>query len=133
MANLDIKFNGEVARFDYPMIIASNRQLAAIHGVRLAYDAAGYEAGRVVALNTVSSLWVKYDDASLVAGVAVAKAVLMKPVDVSVFKDNTDSTMGDGIFAGELFEDKLVGLDAAAKVDLMSRSYAVQGVNILKF
>lgn len=131
--NLDSKFDTEIFRKDHPQILAANRHLASIKPVRLAYNASGYKAGTVLAKNSVSGLFQAYNDAGS-SGLNTATCILFEAVDVSSFADSSDSALARGIWGGEVFEDKLVGIDANGKTDLNGRSIVDStGVNIFKF
>jgi hypothetical protein len=133
MSGQDAKFSGQIFRKDFPMIIAQNRHLASIVPARIAYQSSGYKAGTVLALNSVSNQFAPYDDTAS-SGLNTAVGVLFKPVEVEDFPSATGSQMARMIIGGELYEDKLVGLDAAAKVDLKSRTVTdTSGTKILKF
>lgn len=130
---MDAKVNQEIFRKNHPIIIASNRHLASILPVRLAYNADGYVAGQVLARNTTSGLHAKYDDGAS-SGLNTAVGVLFEDVPVEKFASSSDTVLARGIFGGELFEAKLTGLDANAKTDLKSRSITdARGVVTLKF
>jgi hypothetical protein len=133
MASIDMKFDGEIFRKDHAIIISSNRQLASILGVRLAYDAAGYAAGTVLARNTTSGSYAKYDNGAS-SGLDTARCVLLHEMKAEDFASTGDVQAAQALFGGEVFEDKLTGLDSAAKTDLGSKSITLPGsVTILKF
>lgn len=134
MATNDAVFDGEVFRKDHPMVIAQNRHLATIQAVRLAYNASGYVAGRVLGRNSVSGQYANYDNGGA-SGLDTAVCVLFESIDVSeIDGGSTGSVIARAIFGGELYEDKLLGLDSAAKTDLGSRSIIdATGVTVLKF
>lgn len=133
MASIDMGFNSEIFRKDHAIIISSNRQLASILGVRLAYDANGYAAGTVLARNTVSGSYAKYDNGAS-SGLDTAKAVLLHEVKAADFVSSGDVQAAQALFGGEVFEDKLTGLDANAKTDLGAKSIVLPGsVTIMKF
>ena len=133
MASIDTGFSGEVFRKDHPIIISSNRQLASILGVRLAYDADGYDAGTVLARNSTSGAYAKYDDGAS-SGLDTAKAVLLHEMRATDFASTGDIQAAQALFGGEVFKDKLVGLDANGETDLGSKTIVLPGsVTILKF
>lgn len=133
MANTDAKFSGEIFRKNHPQILAQNRHLASIMPVRLAYDAAGYKAGQVLAQNSVSKEYAKYVDGAA-SGLGTAASILFEEHPVSDFESATGSVLAKGIMGGEVFEDKLTGLDAAAKTDLGARTIEdATGIKVLKF
>lgn len=130
--NIDAKVNNEIKRNDFAIIIALNRHLADLQPVRLKNVGAAYQAGLVLGRITASGLYAAYNDSNS-DGTQVAAAVLMEDV---ALEDQTASgnPVARGIFAGYVFQDKLTGLDAAAKVDLGARTIIdASGVNILKF
>ncbi len=134
--NLDAKVKGEIFRKDHPIILATNRHLATLLPVRLVYDAGGYEAGRVVARLTSgpnTGLYGKYNNSGG-SGLDTAAAILFAEVDAADFPSATGSAVARGIFGGEVFKDKLVGLDTAAETDLGARTIIdASGTQILKF
>lgn len=133
MSNLDAKFNPEVFRKNQPQIIAMNYQLATLMGVRLAYNASGYAAGRVLARNTVSGNYANYDDGAS-SGLNTAASILLDDVDVSEFSSTTGTVVAKAAFTGEVYEGKLLGLDSAGKADLGGRSIVdPRGTTIMVF
>lgn len=122
MASTDPKFNNSVFRKDHKQVLAANAHLARLHAVKLAYDSAGYEAGQVIARNSTSGLYQKYVDGAA-SGVGTAAAVLFEDKLESDFASSGDTQVSAGIIGGELAEDQCIGLDAAAKVDLMGKSF----------
>lgn len=127
--NLDANINNQLFRKDNTVIIAKNRHLASLAGVRLKGVAADYQAGTVLGKNSVDGYFYAYNNGAS-SGLDTAVCVLMETI-----ADNGESTLlGRGIFSGELYKDNLVGFDSAAGTDLGARSYqASDGVNILKF
>lgn len=133
MASTDVSFDGEIFRHDRSLVISSNRQLASILGVRLAYDASGYEAGRVLARNTVTGLYQKYDNGGS-SGLDTAKCVLLEKKILADFASSGDSQAAAAVFGGEVYKDNLTGLDTAAETDLGAKTLVLPGsVTILKF
>lgn len=133
MASTDVSFNGEIFRHDRSLIISTNRQLASLLGVRLAYDANGYEAGRVLGRNTSTGLYEKYDDGGS-NGVDTARCVLLEKKDVTDFASTGDSQAAVAVFGGEVYKDNLVGLDSNGETDLGAKTLVLPGsVTILKF
>lgn len=130
--NSDAKVNNSIFRKDHPQILASNRLLATLYPVRLAFDPAGYKAGEVVARNTVSGLYAAYDN-SASSGLDTAAAILFEDVPVDSMPAS-GTAIARGIFGGEVFKSKLTGLDAPAIVDLKARTITgADGVDVLKF
>lgn len=133
MPNLDASFSGNIFHVDHPMIIAQNRRLATILPVRLAYSSSGYSAGTVLARNSVSGEYAAYDNGAS-SGLDTAKAVLFENINSSEFGSTTGSTLARAIFGGEVYKDKLVGLDSNAETDLDAKTIVdATGVNVLKF
>lgn len=142
MSNSDAQFRSEVLRYDDAQIVATKRELALFLGVRLAYNSAGYKAGTVLAKNSASGLFSKYDPNGA-SGTDTAKCVLEKAVAASEFDDTThsvsNSVLTHAIFGGVLFYDKLTDDDAAALdddgvTDLGGKKIVdVSGVTLLKF
>lgn len=130
--NTDAKFSGQIFRKDNPIIIAANRHLAILHGVRLAYSATGYSAGQVLARNSVNGLYAQYDDGGA-SGLDTAKAILLEGLQAEDMVAASGAVV-PALFGGEVFESKLVGLDANAKTDLGSKTIIDgSGTQILKF
>lgn len=136
MANVGGRFDSEIFRKNFPMVIATNRASAILLPVRLRYQAGGYAAGTVLARNTTDSLYQAYNDAGS-SGINTAACVLYEEHEAEDFdaEASTGTTMAVGIFGGcTLYEAKLTGLDAAAKVDLKATSIVdATGVTTLKF
>lgn len=120
MTALDAFTSQEVFRKNNPIILANNRHQAAVTPIRLAYNAAGYLAGTVLARNSVSGFYQAYDDLGA-SGIDSAVGVLFHDVAVEDFNSLT-STAAQMISKGNVYESKLTGLDANAKTDLKSRS-----------
>lgn len=133
MSFLDAKVNNQIFRADHPIILAQNRQMAILNPVRLAYDADGYPAGQVIARNTTSTFYEKYDDGAS-SGLDTAAAILLEPHPASDFASSGDTTLGVGCFGGQVFKDKLTDLDANAITDLAAKTIIdASGIEILKF
>jgi len=131
--NLDAKVNTSIFRKDHPIILATNRHLATLLPVRLAYDAAGYVAGEVVGRITADGNYASYIDGNS-DGTQVAVGILFESVEAELFPSTSGTALARMIAGGEVFESKLTGLDAAAKVDLKARSIIdASGVTIMKF
>lgn len=130
---MNINFNPQIFRKDYPAILAKNAHLASLAGIVLKYLSAGYSAGQVLARNSVTGIYEKYVDGSA-SGIGDAACILLDDVPSTVFASSGDTAVTRGIFAGEVFEAKLTDLDAAAKVDLKGRSYTdASGITVFKF
>lgn len=127
--NLDSKVDNQIFRKDYPQVIAKNRHLASLAGVRLKGTGSDYVAGTVLAKNSVDGYFYAYNNSGS-SGLDTAVCVLME----SIADTGETTLLGRGLFSGELFKDNLTGLDSPAITDLGARSYqASDGVNILKF
>lgn len=127
--HLDARTSGEIFRADHPIILALNRHLATILPVRLAYVSGGYVAGQVLARNTVTGYFQKYDSGGA-SGTDTARAVLFESADPV----SGDTMLARGIFGGWVFESKLIDLDNDAKTDLKATSIIdASGVTVLKF
>lgn len=123
MGAVGSSFSSEIFRKDFPIIIATNRHTAVMLPVRLAYHADGYVAGQLLAQNSTSKRYVKYN-LSGSSGEDTAKAVLFESKPVEDFDSTaaTGSTMAVAIFGGcVLYKDKLVDYDADALTDLKAR------------
>lgn len=133
MGSLDAQFLGQIYRADHPIILAQNRQQAVLMPVRLAYDSDGYPAGQVIARNTVSGYYEKYDNGAS-SGLDTAAAILFEPHPESQFSDSDNTTLGIGIFGGQVFKEKLTDLDSNAITDLGAKTIIdASGIQILKF
>ena len=131
--NNDPRFNGQIFRKSHPMIIAQNRQLASILPVRMAYNSSGYSAGQVIARNTVTTNYENYVFGAG-SGTGTAAAILFEDIDVSEFAATSGTVFARGIFGGEVFQDKLIDLDAGAISDLDAKTIVdATGINVLKF
>ena len=133
MSTLDARFIGETFRFDRKVVFASNRQLASLLSARLAYDAAGYEAGRVVARNTTSGLFVKYVSGGA-SGTGTAIGILEHAVQAEDFASSGDTQSAKMIVGGEVLEANCLLLDSNAKTNLTGRSITLpDGTVVFKF
>lgn len=131
--NLDAKVDNDIFRKDHPIILACLPHQASIKGVRLAYDASGYEAGRVLARDAGTGYYAKYDNGGA-SGVSTAACVLLHEVAAEEFPSATGTSLARGIFAGEVFKAKLVGNDTASDTDLRARTIDdATGTSILRF
>lgn len=119
--------SSQVFRKDHRLIIAKNRHLASIAPIVLAYTAAGYVAGTVLARNTNSGIYQAYDDTLAASGVNTAACVLLDDVAVEDFNGNT-STSAQAITKGELYYDNMVGIDSNGITDLGGKIF-VDGFN----
>ncbi len=127
---LDAFTSQEIFRKDHPMILASNRHLASIKPVRLAYDADGYVAGQVLGRNSVSGYFQKYDSGGA-SGLDTATCILFEEVTAAA---SSGTTIARGIFAGEVYKSKLTDLDSGAETDLKARTIVdATGIEVLKF
>lgn len=130
MGNIDAGFKPEIFRKNHPVILACNRHQALLLPVRLRYQSGGYLAGQVLARNTVDGLFQPYVDGAA-SGTGDAAGILHDDIDMPTADESQTAI---GIFGGQVYESKLTGLDAAAKVDLKSRSITdAEGTTILKF
>lgn len=135
MSNVDAKFKGEIFRKDHTMIIAQNRHLASLLPVRLAYNASGYQAGRVLARNTVSGLYEEYASGGS-SGLSTAACVLFEDHAAAEMDATTGTVLARGIFHGDVFKDKLLGLDSTAEGQLGYGAKTIvdaTGINVLRF
>lgn len=136
MGNVGASFSGQVARWDMPIIIATNRNSAVMLPVRLRYDADGYLAGQTLARNTTDGWYEKYASGGS-SGTDVARAVLFENHPVEDFDAETaqGSTMGVAIFGGcTVFKDKLVDWDSDALTDVGGKEITdASGVTLIKF
>jgi len=118
-SGLDFNTKQEIFRNNNKVLIARNRHLASLMGVRLAYDAAGYTMGVTLARNSTSGLYQKYNDAGA-SGINTAVGILYN--DVPAASDGSSTDIGQMLVKGEVYESLVTGLDANGKTDLKSRS-----------
>ena len=125
---LDASFKPQVFRKSHKHVLASNRQLATIFPVRLAYDADGYEPGQVLSHNTVDDVYEKFSAAS---GTYPAVAVLFDDISGPA---SSGTALARGIFGGEVLKAQLVDYDATAKSNLGAKDLVPShGTEIVKF
>jgi hypothetical protein len=133
MSDLDAKFDGSIFRKDHRIILSGNRVLASILGIRVAYNSSDLLAGTVLARNTTSGLYQPYV-LSGASGTGTAACVLFEDKLNSDFASSADNLVARGIFGGEVFQAKLIGLDSGAISDLKARQIVdAAGDQILKF
>lgn len=136
MSGIGPSFKPEVFRNNSPVVIATNRNTAILLPIVLRYDEDGYQAGQVIAQNSTDKLFQKYNPSGA-SGTDTAVCVLGEPIYPEDFSAATSqgACSAAGIFGGVvLYEDRLTGLDANAKVDLGARSIVdASGINLLKF
>lgn len=131
--NIDPRFNGQIFRKSFAMILAQNRQLASILPVTLAYNSGGYSAGQVLARNTTSGQYQNYVNGGP-SGTGTAASILFEDVDVSEFVATSGTVFARGIFGGEVYTGKLIGLDANAISNLNARTIIDStGASVTKF
>lgn len=127
--DLDAVSSTEIFRKDNPMILACARAQALLLPIRLDYVSGGYKAGTVLGKNSVSGNYGVYND-SASSGLNTAVAILFEAAEPA--SGGTD--LARGIFKGNVFYDKLVGIDAAGVTDLKARTFADStGVTLLTF
>jgi hypothetical protein len=117
-SGLDFSTSTQVFRKDNRIIIASNRHLATIVPVRLAYDALGYNVGQCLSRNSVSGLWSKYVAAGSSGTDAVVGILFDDVLDMT--SPNTD--MARMIVGGNVFYDLCTDIDANGVADLNGRT-----------
>lgn len=127
MSYVNPSFNGSIFNKNWKQVIAMNRALASIVGVRLAWQDGGYEAGTLLARRETGSqegLYCAYNDSGA-SGAEVAKGVLLEEIDFGAATGNGPDLSGTRpasmLIGGIAYYDALVGLDAAAIVDLKGR------------
>lgn len=127
---IDANSSGQVFRKNFPMVIAVSRQLCKFLPIRLAYQAAGYLAGTVLARNTTSGFYQPYV-ASGPSGTGTAACVLFAD---AIFLSTGENRLAQGIFGGGLYQTQLIGLDAGAITNLGAKSVIdASGTQILFF
>jgi hypothetical protein len=120
MSGLDFLTKTQVFRKDFTAILANNRHLVSMMPIRLAYNALGVAAGTVLARNNVSGYYQAYSDIAA-SGVDTAVGILFHNVAVEDFNSGT-STAAQMIAGGNVYQSKLIGLDAAGITDLGAKS-----------
>lgn len=135
---LDASSSTQIFRKDFPQIIALKREAAVMLGVRLKYRAEGYKAGRVLGrydMGPNQGLFDHYDDTATGAssGLATAACILLQDIDLTG-ATATYNPLSKAAFAGYVYQDALLGLDANAKTDLKARTIiGSDGVSVLEF
>ncbi len=136
MAAIGANFNGSVFSRNFPIVIATNRASAVLLPIRLAYDSDGYPVGQVLARNTTSGYYSKYDSGGS-SGTDTAAAILFEQHPAEDFSPEsaTGSTMAVGIFGGcTVYKDRLTDWDSDAKTDLKAVEIIdATGVTTIKF
>lgn len=126
----DIKYNAEIFRNDFTQLIAKSIQRLVTMPVRLAYDADGYDAGVTLARDPADGFYKKYDDGGA-SGVAAAVCILAEDVTAG---ESSGTRLAVGITHGELYNDKITGMDANGRTDLGARTYTeADGTVIFSF
>jgi hypothetical protein len=133
MSTIDAGFNGSVFRKDNIQVLSSNRLLASLLGIRVAYAASGYLAGTVLARNTGNGIYQTYLNSGP-SGTGTAACILSRDINPEDFASSGDTQASVGIFGGEVYDSALIGLDANAKSNLNMRQIVdAAGVTIDKF
>lgn len=136
MSFLDPRFSGSIYRKNFPNIIASDRALAKIVAVRMAYSSTAYVAGQVIARVTATGFYSRYDDA-VTGGYNTAVGVLLDEVDLTAATGSGAGGYGTGsgrmiVGGAQLYYDKLTGIDANGLTDLKARVVVDEfGTNLL--
>lgn len=126
----DVNYKAEIFRKDFPQLIAKSMQRLVTLPVRLAYNSAGYSQGTVLARDAADGLYKKYDDGG---GTGVNTAVCVLADEVSAV-DSSGTKLAVAIVHGELYNDKLVGIDANGRTDMGARTYTeADGTVIFSF
>lgn len=139
MPNVDANFTAEVLRHDDAQIVATHPNQALRFGVRLAYNASGYAAGQVLGKNSVSGLFMAYNNSGT-SGEDTAVAILEQPVKATDFPGTTAQDLNSSVLTGAIFgnacvfQSKLTGLDSSAITDFGGRSVTPSdGVQLFLF
>ncbi len=131
MSNTDAKFIDPIFRKDHPMVLAKNRHQASFLPVLLPYSATDYQAGTVMARNTVSGLYTRYVNGGA-SGTGTAVGVLFEDRIVEDFASTGATATARVIVKGELFQSQLIGLDSGAITNMNGKSYTdAFGIQIL--
>lgn len=133
----DAIFIGSDNRENFKQVIAKRPDLTQFDGGRMKVAGAGltvtYEAGLVVGYASSgadSGKYKPYNDSNT-DGSEVAVGVLSEQVLTDEFGNGSECVVIKG--GAILFEDLLIGLDAAGKVDLKSKSSVEHGFNLIRF
>lgn len=128
----DASFIGSDYRANFKQIIAKRSDLTQFDGGRMKPAGAGlvvvYNAGLVLGKVTSSGLYAPYSNAAS-DGTEVAVGVLAERVETDEFGNDSECSI---IKNGTLFEDLLIGLDSAGKVDMKSSSSVEHGSNLIR-
>lgn len=126
----DISFKSEIFRNDFTQLIAKSIQRLVTMPVRLAYNASGYVAGEALARDPADGFYKKYSDAGG-SGVNTAVCILAETIDAG---ESSGTKLAVGITHGELYNDKITGMDANGRTDLGARTYTeADGTVIFSF
>lgn len=133
--NHDAKVDNEIFRKDHPVVLACNAHQASLKGVRLAQEEEdGYQAGQVLVRNSGTGFYEKYSSSS---GSYDAACILLHDVDPEAMSDDNGASgtaLARGIFAGEVYLDKLVDYDSGVLSELKGREIVdAKGTEILRF
>lgn len=111
--------SGNIFEKDHPIILACNRHLATFLPVRLAFDSVNgdYLTGTVLARNTTSGYFQRYVSGGA-SGTGTAACILFEDVAPA----SGDTLLSRGIFTGQVFQAKCIGLDSGAITNLGARS-----------
>jgi hypothetical protein len=133
MSTIDASFNPQIFRKDNIQVISTNRVLASLLPIRVAYSASGYYAGTVLSRNNVSGFYQSYS-AGGASGGGTAACILNRDINPEDFSSSGDTQTSVGIFGGEVFYNALIGFDANAQTNLNARQIIdALGTTIVKF
>lgn len=112
---LDFNTDGEIFRHDNTNIIARNMHHTSIIPVRVDCVTGGMKAGQAMGRVSLTGHYAKYDDGNT-DGTEVCVGFLKHAVPAE-----TGTDAAQLIVKGELFNSKLIDVDAAAVIDLGGR------------
>jgi hypothetical protein len=130
----DSLFIAQDQRSDFKQVIAKRSDLVQFSGARMKKAAAGtvviYQAGTVVGYATsgADAGFYKVYNSANTDGSQVASGVLSEKVVTDEFGNGSEAAI---IKVGTLFQDLLIGLDAAAITALGGKPFVEHGANII--
>ncbi len=135
MGSIDARFSGSIYRKNWNQVIATDRHLAKIAGVRVAWQSSQVIAGTVLGRVTATGFYKPYNDSNS-DGSQTAVGVTLDDIDFEA----ASGASGIGTqaarlcYGGVVYKDNLTGLDSAAETDLKAREIVdASGTTLLSF
>lgn len=134
-SNIDAEVNNQIFRKDFPMVIASRRELATIAPGRLFQDGNDYLPGQCLVRVTSTGQFKRWSAAS--GGSFDSPCILFEPV----LAYQQDSTVTGGALArlissaeGGVYKSQLVDYNSGFKTALAGKEFTdATGVTVVKF